>query len=67
MLTHVFINAYNNKNETRLQVSKEPRYPLNRRLGGVGWAAQPVWTLGGREKSLARVGLDAPSIGRVDT
>jgi hypothetical protein len=63
MVTHVFINADNNKNEACLQVSKEPQYPLNRRGG---WAAQPVWIFGGREKSLARVGMDAPFLGRVD-
>jgi len=35
VVTHVFMNADNNKNAACLQVSKEPQYPLNRRLGGV--------------------------------
>jgi hypothetical protein len=34
--------------------------------GRGGWAAQPVWMFGGREKSLACVGMDAPFLGRVD-
>jgi len=62
MITHVLINADNYKNEAWLQVSKEPQHALNGRLGGVGWAAQPVWTFGRREKSVARVGMDAPLI-----
>lgn len=66
MVTHVLINADNNKNEAWLQVSKEPQHAPNGRLGGVGWAAQPVWTYGRREKSLARVGMDAPFLGLVD-
>lgn len=66
MVTHVFINADNTKNEAWLHISKEPQYPLNRRLGEVGWAAQPVWTFGRREKSIADVGMDAPFLGRVD-
>jgi hypothetical protein len=65
VVTHVCINA-DNKNVAWLQISKEPQYPLNRRLGGVGWAVQRVWTFGRREKSLARVGMDAPFLGRVD-
>jgi hypothetical protein len=65
MVTHVFINA-DNKNEAWFQVSKELQYKLNRRLEGVGWAAQSVWTFGRRDKSLARVGMDAPILGRVD-
>jgi hypothetical protein len=66
MLTHVFINADNNKTATGLLVSKAPPYPLNRLAGGGGWAAQTVWMFGRREKSLARVGLDASFIGSVD-
>jgi len=54
MVKHVLINADINKNEAWLQVSKEPQHALNGRPGGVGWAAQPVWTSGRREKSLAR-------------
>ena len=36
------------------------------KAGRGGWAAQSVWTFGGREKSLARIGMDAPFLGRVD-
>jgi hypothetical protein len=51
MITHANINADNNKNEAWLEVSKEPQYRLNRRLGGVERAVQPVWTFGRTEKS----------------
>jgi hypothetical protein len=41
---------------------KDPRYPLDRRLGGAGWAPEPVWTQELEEKCSASVGDRIPIV-----